>query len=81
MLNVDGVLNGNYRCNLAGVDLNRQYIDPNKKQHPTILSTKLLLRKLKEEKEVLLYCDFHGHSRKKNIFMYGCTGKDLNKKE
>jgi len=40
MLNIDGVLNGNYRCNLAGVDLNRQYIDPNKKQHPTILSTK-----------------------------------------
>jgi len=23
MLNIDGVLNGNYRCNLAGVDLNR----------------------------------------------------------
>lgn len=19
-----------------------------------------------------VYCDFHGHSRKKNIFMYGC---------
>lgn len=40
MLNIDGVLNGNYRCNLAGVDLNRQYIDPNKKQHPTILAAK-----------------------------------------
>ena len=24
MLNPDGVINGNYRCNLAGVDLNRQ---------------------------------------------------------
>ena len=23
MLNIDGVINGNYRCNLAGVDLNR----------------------------------------------------------
>ena len=23
MLNIDGVLNGNYRCNLSGVDLNR----------------------------------------------------------
>ncbi len=23
MLNVDGVLNGNYRCGLGGVDLNR----------------------------------------------------------
>ncbi|KAL4508114.1 hypothetical protein ABPG72_021487 [Tetrahymena utriculariae] len=81
MLNIDGVLNGNYRCNLAGVDLNRQYIDPNKKLHPTILSTKQLLKKLKDEKEILLYCDFHGHSRKKNIFMYGCSGKDPNKRE
>jgi hypothetical protein len=24
---------------------------------------------MKEEKEVILYCDFHGHSRKKNSFM------------
>ena len=24
MLNPDGVINGNYRCNLAGVDLNRR---------------------------------------------------------
>jgi cytosolic carboxypeptidase protein 2/3 len=31
---------------------------------------------MKEEKEVILYCDFHGHSRKKNSFMYGCSGKD-----
>ena len=20
-----------------------------------------------------VYCDFHGHSRKKNVFMYGCS--------
>ena len=30
MLNMDGVINGNYRCNLAGFDLNRQYINPTK---------------------------------------------------
>lgn len=22
--------------------------------------------------EVAMYCDFHGHSRKKDIFIYGC---------
>lgn len=44
MLNVDGVLTGNYRCNLAGVDLNRMYLDPNKKQHPTILGAKQVRR-------------------------------------
>lgn len=24
------------------------------------------------ERRVALYCDIHGHSRKKNVFMYGC---------
>ena len=43
MLNIDGVLNGNYRCNLAGVDLNRQWIDPSRKLHPTIFNTKYVI--------------------------------------
>jgi cytosolic carboxypeptidase protein 2/3 len=24
------------------------------------------------ETELILYCDFHGHSRKNNVFLYGC---------
>ena len=28
MLNPDGVIIGNYRCNLSGLDLNRQYTNP-----------------------------------------------------
>ena len=43
MLNIDGVINGNYRCNLAGVDLNRQWIDPSRKLHPTIYNTKYVI--------------------------------------
>ena len=43
MLNPDGVINGNTRCNLVGVDLNRVWIEPNKKLHPTIWHTKQLL--------------------------------------
>ena len=69
MLNIDGVVNGNYRCNLAAVDLNRQWIDPSKKLHPTIYNAKQLVRKMKEERDLVLFCDIHGHSRKKNIFM------------
>jgi murein tripeptide amidase MpaA len=30
MLNPDGVINGNYRCSLAGADLNRRWKTPNK---------------------------------------------------
>lgn len=80
MLNIDGVIIGNYRCNLSQVDLNRQWIDPNKKLHPTIYYTKQMIKRMKEERELLIYCDFHGHSRKKNCFMYGCA-KDNTKKE
>ena len=29
------------------------------------------------ERNVELYVDIHGHSRMKNIFMYGCTFTDL----
>lgn len=40
MLNVDGVINGNYRCSLAACDLNRKWIQPSKVLHPTIYATK-----------------------------------------
>ena len=29
------------------------------------------------ETELILYCDFHGHSRKQNVFIYGCENKHL----
>ena len=34
MVNPDGVIYGNFRCNLAGVDINRNWTDPNKILHP-----------------------------------------------
>ena len=75
MLNTDGVINGNYRCSLAGVDLNRVWHYPSKKLHPTIFYTKEMIGKLQEDHKVLLMGDFHGHSRKCNVFMYGCERK------
>ncbi len=72
MLNPDGVTYGNYRCNLAGADLNRKYDFPTKDRHPIIVGMKRCVKKFTSEREVLLFCDLHGHSRKKNIFMYGC---------
>ena len=77
MLNPDGVVNGNYRCSLAGVDLNRQWHAPIKQEHPTVYALKMLLRSLQcQAPGVALYCDIHGHSRHKGTFMYGlryCT--------
>lgn len=43
MLNPDGVIKGNSRSSLAGVDLNRCWIDPTKSMHPTIYYTKMVL--------------------------------------
>ncbi|XP_051040214.1 cytosolic carboxypeptidase 2 isoform X3 [Phodopus roborovskii] len=73
MLNPDGVIVGNYRCSLAGRDLNRHYKTVLKDSFPCIWYTKNMIKRLLEEREVLLYCDFHGHSRKNNIFLYGCN--------
>ncbi|XP_073901621.1 cytosolic carboxypeptidase 2 isoform X4 [Castor canadensis] len=76
MLNPDGVIVGNYRCSLAGRDLNRQYKTILKESFPCIWYTRNMIKRLLEEREVLLYCDFHGHSRKNNIFLYGCNNND-----
>uniref|UniRef100_UPI00398EF28F cytosolic carboxypeptidase 1 isoform X2 n=1 Tax=Pristiophorus japonicus TaxID=55135 RepID=UPI00398EF28F len=77
MLNPDGVINGSHRCSLSGEDLNRQWLTPNPELHPTIYHTKGLLQYLASiQRTPLVFCDYHGHSRKKNVFMYGCSIKE-----
>uniref|UniRef100_A0A4W5M7H8 tubulin-glutamate carboxypeptidase n=1 Tax=Hucho hucho TaxID=62062 RepID=A0A4W5M7H8_9TELE len=77
MLNPDGVVNGNHRCSLSGEDLNRQWQSPSPELHPTIYHTKSLLQYLAAiQRAPLVFCDYHGHSRKKNVFMYGCSLKE-----
>ena len=71
MMNPDGVINGNYRCSLAGCDLNRRWKYPSEILHPTVFHTKKLITTLAGERYLAMYCDLHGHSRRKNIFMYG----------
>lgn len=77
MLNPDGVIYGNYRCSLLGVDLNRKWILPNRYLHPTIFYAKSLLRLTADERRVFLYLDLHGHSRKKNAFFYGNCFREI----
>ncbi|XP_028911597.1 cytosolic carboxypeptidase 1 isoform X2 [Ornithorhynchus anatinus] len=77
MLNPDGVINGNHRCSLSGEDLNRQWLYPSPDLHPTIYHAKGLLQYLASIRHLpLVFCDYHGHSRKKNVFMYGCSIKE-----
>ncbi|XP_067090443.1 cytosolic carboxypeptidase 2-like [Osmerus mordax] len=77
MLNPDGVIVGNYRCSLTGRDLNRNYKSILRDSFPTVCATRTMIQRLSEERKVLLYCDLHGHSRKQNVFIYGCEDSRL----
>ncbi|XP_063053055.1 cytosolic carboxypeptidase 2 isoform X2 [Engraulis encrasicolus] len=75
MLNPDGVVVGNYRCSLAGRDLNRNYQTLLQESFPCVWYTRNMVKRLLSERDVILYCDLHGHSRKNNVFMYGCDSR------
>ncbi|NXL62046.1 CBPC2 carboxypeptidase, partial [Chordeiles acutipennis] len=74
MLNPDGVVVGNSRCSLAGRDPNRAYESACRGSFPGVWHLRAMVERLLAEREVLLFCDFHGHSRKNNVFVYGCDG-------
>ncbi|NXU52693.1 CBPC4 carboxypeptidase, partial [Turnix velox] len=77
MLNPDGVINGSHRCSLSGDDLNRQWLAPSSQLHPTIYHAKGLLYYLRSiDRAPLVFCDYHGHSQRKNVFLYGCSVKE-----
>jgi murein tripeptide amidase MpaA len=76
MVNVDGVISGNYRSNLSGNDVNRQWQFPSKRFHPEIYWLKQEI--LNNKKSVTFFLDIHAHSRKYilikvrvNSFFYG----------
>jgi murein tripeptide amidase MpaA len=43
MVNVDGVVYGNFRCDLSGNDLNRAWANPCKHLNPTVYHTRKLI--------------------------------------
>ncbi len=73
MLNPDGVILGNSRYSMEGLDLNRCWGNPSCYRHPAIYALKELLRKLVDSgNTILVYCDLHGHSKLYNSFIYAC---------
>ena len=64
MLNPDGVIHGNYRTCLAGIDMNRKWKKPHRDLHPTITYAKEMMYELSRNRKMLFFCDLHGHSRK-----------------
>lgn len=68
---------------MAGCDLNRRYDDPDFRFHPTVWSIKNMCEDLvygdiskgigaiTKVDDLIAFIDMHGHSRKKNVFIYG----------
>lgn len=72
---------------MSGNDLNRRYVKPDFRIHPVVCAIKQLANDLvygpgEESKkdadepevmneEIMAFIDMHGHSRKKNVFIYG----------
>ena len=64
MVNPDGVVHGNYRCNLNGVDLNRIWNCPHRELHDSVYHIRELIKGLNKNGGVSLILDLHGHSKK-----------------
>jgi len=83
MVNVDGVVHGNSRCNLSGYDPNRCWADPNPIIHPEVFTVKKYMSDLVSGvatwggycKQIDLFLDFHGHSAAFGCFFYGSCPK------
>lgn len=78
MVNIDGVIYGNSRCDITGSDINRKWTrNPNKFMYPIVSAIRTtFLRLTMEEYSIEYFIDLHGHSRKMGSFIYGCKAFD-----
>lgn len=86
MLNPDGMIQGNHKTDLAGYDMNRQWLKAYSWLHLVIYSVKNLTTILNEERPIDAFCDIHGNFLTYNSFMYCCRynkGQDqgINKRD
>ena len=72
MINVDGVIYGNFRCDVTGVDLNRRWKEASKILQPQIFEIKNKISEYSKKYKIELCYDLHGHSKDYNIFCYSC---------
>ncbi|CAD8070828.1 unnamed protein product [Paramecium sonneborni] len=73
MMNPDGVILGNYRTGIAGKDLNRRFKLTDHLLFPTVTAMKKLVKEQYSifGNNLIGFIDLHGHSVKKNVFLYG----------
>lgn len=71
MINPDGVVLGNSRTGVLGKDLNREYNSVDKELNPEVNHLKQFVSRIQRTHELHMFLDFHGHSQKKNCFVFG----------
>jgi hypothetical protein len=65
MVNVDGVIVGNYRTNLMGCDLNRKWDGGDRKSSfPEVAIIRQYISELNTGRKIKVVLDLHGHSKK-----------------
>ena len=70
---------GHYRVDTNGINLNRCYINPSPKFHPTIYAVKKITMHLAENDKFFAFLDLHAHATRKGIFIYGNSIDELSK--
>lgn len=78
MVNPDGVIHGNSRCELVGADPNRRWRNPSKNLNPIIYNLKQMITK-STHANTNMVLDLHSHSRKFGTFFYGNSDKEKEK--
>ena len=73
MLNPDGVINGNYRCSLAGCDLNRRWKFPSRQLQPTVYHAKKLIKMVSTEKTCIFIAISMGTRESPTYLCMGVT--------
>lgn len=74
MINVDGVIYGNFRCDLAGYDINRCWKNTIPSLHPQIIQITNQLNYLNNSTKGIQMClDLHTHSKDLGAFAYCCV--------
>ncbi|KAM3147684.1 hypothetical protein pb186bvf_000012 [Paramecium bursaria] len=68
IVNVDGVIHGNQRCNVQGYDMNRKW---NQDDDNIIKELRNYFQEFNSQYKIKLILDLHGHSKKTNGFFYG----------
>lgn len=77
MMNIDGVVCGFFRHSIGGYDMNRSWIRPSPNLYPTEATVVRLIDRLVQNRPLLFFLDFHGHSSQCNAFTYGVWNDDV----